>query len=243
MALADDGRCGTVPDDQRALCLMVQACATLADEAERQRCYGAAAERLDAGGAIGPTEPSIPEPAAEDAAPAVQAPLPPVAAQTEREPESAETAPTEITPAVVRSEPRPAAPASAGVPESTEADERVGTLKRVRRLFARAGEEDGESIPRRFTAAVTDHRDLARDRQLVVLDAKLLFEGDNAASSRIDVGDKVNVVKVSSRRGRRYQITGPSRRYFTALRIRCERTDLKADNRRKCDSLMGNPGQ
>ena len=78
-----------------------------------------------------------------------------------------------------------------------------------------------------------------RDRQLVVLDGALLFEGDNAASSRISVGDEVEVVKSSSMRGRRYQIMGPSMRRFDALRIRCEARDLNVDNRRKCERMIG----
>lgn len=92
-------------------------------------------------------------------------------------------------------------------------------------------------IPRRFSARVTVARKLVRNRQLLVLDDKLLFETDNADTARIDVGDTVDVVKASSRRGRNYQIVGPSKRAATGLRIRCERSDLSVGNRRKCAIL------
>ena len=77
-----------------------------------------------------------------------------------------------------------------------------------------------------------------RDRQLVVLDGKLLFEGDRAASSRIKKGDTVEVTKISSLRGRTYQIMRPKKRPFRALRIRCELVDLSSDNRRKCAAML-----
>lgn len=92
-------------------------------------------------------------------------------------------------------------------------------------------------IPRRFSARVTAQRKLVRNRQLVVLDDKLLFETDNADTARIGVGDAVDVVKASSRRGRNYQIVGPSKRAATGIRIRCERSDLSVGNRRKCAIL------
>ena len=92
-------------------------------------------------------------------------------------------------------------------------------------------------IPQRFSAQVTARRDLVRNRQLLVLDDRLLFETDNANTASIDVGDTVDVVKASSRRGRSYQIVGPSRRATIGLRIRCERSDLSGGNRRKCGVL------
>ena len=146
-------------------------------------------------------------------------------------------------PRIVESVPETVEPERSAGAKSDPDRERVGTLGAVRRLFTRSSASAGPEIPKRFTAEVTAHRDLVRDRQLVVLDDKLLFEGDNAASSAIKVGDEVNVVKASSLRGRRYQISGPSKRRFDALRIRCERTDLNVDNRRKCDGMMGDPAR
>lgn len=94
------------------------------------------------------------------------------------------------------------------------------------------------AIPKRFSAKVTAHRILVRDRQLLALDDTLLFEGKEAAASRIEVGDRVDVVKASTLRGRTFQITGPKKHTVTALRIRCELVELGAGNRRKCAALL-----
>ncbi len=108
----------------------------------------------------------------------------------------------------------------------------------VAKLFQSPTAAEGVSVPKRFTATVTAHRDLVRDRQILVLDDSLLFEGERASSTSIEVGDEVRVVKSSSFRGRTYQISGPSRRPFQAIRIRCERADLNTDDRRKCNGLL-----
>ena len=136
--------------------------------------------------------------------------------------------PTPQPAAKVEDEPAPvvrraAPPAQTAVPRSEVTTKRVLT--------------EVLDIPRRFSARVTVERRLVRNRQLLVLDDKLLFETDNADTARIDAGDTVDVVKASSRRGRSYQIVGPSKRAATGLRIRCERSDLSVDNRRKCRIL------
>ncbi len=219
--VADPESCANLPEAQRPLCLMVQACATLADSARRQECYSAAAERLAEADPQSAEQPSVqaeqPSVQAKESSPAE------VVAPRERETVSA----------------NPEPPPTGENVEPQRGGERTGTLTRVRRLFAGPSAAQGPEIPRRFTAEVTAHRKLVRDRQLLVLDDKLLFEGDNAASSAIGLGDQVQVVKASSFRGRKYQITGPSRRSFEALRLRCERTDLGTDNRRKCNGMMG----
>ena len=140
-----------------------------------------------------------------------------------------------------------AAPSSPAVAEAEDAPEPVVVQRAV--LPARTAVQPPSQvtakqvltevldIPRRFSARVTVARKLVRNRQLLVLDDKLLFETDNADTARIDVGDTVDVVKASSRRGRNYQIVGPSKRAATGLRIRCERSDLSVGNRRKCAIL------
>ena len=223
-----DRSCEGLPGAQRPMCLMVQACATLPDENSRRECFGAAAERFTE------PEPGQPQPAiaVEDRQP---------------EPDAEEQSPSQMRPAVESvEEPQIVDSVLETVDREQSADansgadrERTGTLGAVRRLFSRSSASAGPDIPKRFNAQVTAHRDLARDRQLLVLDDKLLLEGDNAASSAIKVGDEVSVVKASSLRGRKYQISGPARRRFDALRIRCERTDLNLENRRKCDGMMG----
>lgn len=95
------------------------------------------------------------------------------------------------------------------------------------------------SVPNRFSAKVTAVHALTRDRQLVALDNKLVFEGGQASIARTKVGDPVDVVRTSAFFGRRFRMTGPSHRPFTGTRIRCERLDLSDSNRRKCDAVLG----
>lgn len=138
---------------------------------------------------------------------------------------AAEAPPPE--PVVTRSEPRPAAPAPSPQPAASQPSE----------VTSKTVLQEVLDIPKRFSAQVTAQRDLVRNRQLLALDDKLLFETDNADTASIDVGDTVDVVKASSLRGRTYQIVGPSKRATTGLRIRCERSDLSVSNRRKCGVL------
>lgn len=231
--------CDNLPESRRDLCAMVQACTTVADETQRQECFRAAADSLggdgmDAAGehaeAAGDDE--VVEGRAEAAEEAVPVDVAP-ALQTEL----VETV-VEDDPVQAKAADSPAAvPAEAATTEAAPKRSRVA--RAFRELITAQRATDAPTLPRRFTAEVTAHHDLVRDRQLVVLDDALLFEGDKAASSRISVGDEVEVVKTSSRRGRRYQITGPTRRPFDALRIRCELSELSVDNRRKCERMIG----
>lgn len=226
--------CDSLPESRRALCAMVQACTTVADETQRQECFRAAADSLgNDAEATGDEDEAVvvrAETANEETTPVDEAP----ALQTE-----VVEAPLEDDPVQAKAN---EAPAPAVVPaETAEAEaepKRSRVARAFRELIAAQRATDAPTLPRRFTAEVTAHHDLVRDRQLVVLDDALLFEGDRAASSRISVGDEVEVVKVSSLRGRRYQITGPTKRPFDALRIRCERRELSVDNRRKCERMI-----
>ena len=122
-----------------------------------------------------------------------------------------------------RSEPPPTAPEpeTPKLPEFTE----------------RSVEGTVVDIPKRFTAEVTDVRKLVHDRQLIILDGKLLFETERASISRLEVGDSADIVRTSAVFGERYSIAGPSGGAVKASRVRCERTDLSAENRRKCKLL------
>ena len=93
------------------------------------------------------------------------------------------------------------------------------------------------SIPDHFFGEVTAQRKLVRDRQLIAVDDRVLFEGDVWRESKIRKGNRVEVQKVSSLFGERYRIIGPSKRAVTANRIRCERVELNTDDRRKCSLL------
>ena len=128
--------------------------------------------------------------------------------------------------------PGAALPPAPPPPQPAQPDAEVRSSVVVQRV-----EQEVFDIPDRFEAQVTHRRQLIRDRQLLALDGKLLFESDNASSSGIRVGQRVDVTRASSRRGRTFQIYGPSKRTVTALRVRCERFDLSIDNSRKCALL------
>ena len=242
-AHAQETACDDLPESEQTLCRMVQACGTLPDEARRQECYRIAARTLgdeaDAPPAVEAQDEADP-PATPSAVDAEAQARPTVAAPQESEPD-ADADHTQIEEQVVAAPPASASAvdAEAQAPP-TETPSPAGEAKpmppasALESIVATTVERTTFAIPKRFTAEVTRHQKLVGNRQLLVLDGKLLFEGDNAATSRIKPGQQVDVVKVSSFRGRRYQITGPSKRAFMALRIRCELSELGSDNRRKC---------
>ena len=94
--------------------------------------------------------------------------------------------------------------------------------------------------PAEFSGNVSRIYQSILDRQLIALDATYLFESDRASHARLEVGERVEVTKVSSRfrSGRTWRITGPSRTSITAYRIHCERENLRADDRRKCARML-----
>ena len=132
------------------------------------------------------------------------------------------------------------APSPASAPQVTDEGQvtaQVTEEKAPQVVTAESKVREVLTIPERFTATVTAIHDSGRNRRLIALDAKLLFESDRAGEGRLRVGDEARVVKTSAFFGERYRITGPSRRPFPAGRIRCERTDLNQDNRRRCSLL------
>ena len=243
---------------------MVVACGALQDEAKRGECFRAAAAEAaaeettageagateqneaidealegagtnadfnDAGPPSGVAPNPVPESASEDDGT--------TAAAVETVEEIVEETIGEsatVSPAVAPSTPIRSTTASS--PPVTPAPVTPATPEVDTAIVTKSVQRDVLVIPDRFSATVTGHRKLVRDRQLVVLDGKLLFEGDRAASSRIKEGDTVEVTKISSLRGRTYQITRPKKRPFRALRIRCELAELSSDNRRKCAAML-----
>ncbi len=91
-------------------------------------------------------------------------------------------------------------------------------------------------LARRFSAKVKNVRALVRDRQLVLLDNGLLFEGEGPA---FKIGDNVDVVKARWRWGNSYTIGRPAGRRMQFQRLQCELSDaeLSADTSRKCAAL------
>ena len=92
-------------------------------------------------------------------------------------------------------------------------------------------------LPKRFEGTVSAIHDPGRNRRLVALDSRLLFVSDRGGEGRLKVGDPVRVEKASGLFGEKYRLTGPSRRPFTARRIRCGHPDLNEANRRRCALL------
>ena len=94
--------------------------------------------------------------------------------------------------------------------------------------------------PAEFSGNVSRIYQSILDRQIIAVDATYLFESDRASHARLEVGERVEVTKVSSRfrSGRTWRITGPSRTSITAYRIHCERENLRADDRRKCARML-----
>lgn len=89
-------------------------------------------------------------------------------------------------------------------------------------------------IPKRFDGVITAVVPLARDRQLISIDDRLVFEG----TSVFDLGDDVDVVRLSNVGAGRFRITSSAGRPANMARIRCERQDdLRRDHRRKCRVL------
>ena len=226
VAGAQDNNCDELPPNQRAACLMVLACAAIDDDARRQECFRVAAESFASlGEATATPDRNVP-------------PDDPVSAEA-----ASPGTPVYVDPAPVR--PRPVVEPSAIRATPAIAEQR-STVAAPPTTPAPAVEQRSVqrtvlTIPDRFTANVTQVRQLLRDRQLVVLDGKLLFEGGQAMVSRLKVGDEVRVSRASSLFGNRFRIIGPGHRPFTAARIRCERSELTRDKQRKCKLIESAP--
>jgi len=223
-ALAVNGQetadCDKLPPDQRPGCWMVLACAAIDDDDRRAECFRAASQRFDPGGEEG----SPVATAAPESTPREGLVQPPGIGQP--------AAPSE--PVVVPNKPAVETPSVASPPPARTAEPAVQsavTERTVNRAVL--------TVPNRFSAKVTAVHSLTRDRQLVALDNKLVFEGGQASIARTKVGDAVDVVRTSAFFGRRFRMTGPSHRPFTGTRIRCERLDLSDSNRRKCEAVLG----
>ena len=219
-----EDNCDGLPPNQRAACLMVLACAAIDDDARREECFRVAAERFAAPGeATG-----IPDPDSPTDDP-VSAALPETRADVRPGPVPSRPVvePSSIRPTPAPAEDKPTASARPKSPAPAVEQSSVQTTVLT--------------IPDRFTAEVTRVRPLLRDRQLVVLDGKLLFEGGQAMVSRLKVGDEVRVSRASSLFGNRFRILGPGHRPFTAARIRCERLELTLDKQRKCKLIQSAP--
>ena len=203
---------------------MVLACAAIDDDDRRAECFRAASQRFDAGGeGESPVATAVPE-------------------STDR---SVQPRPT-VDPREASSEPAAASNPATGVEAPTIASSPTARTDQgavQSGVSERTVSQAVLSVPNRFSAKVTAVYALTRDRQLVALDNKLVFEGRQASIARLRVGDPVDVVRASAFFGRRFRMTGPSHRPFTGSRIRCERLDLSDSNRRKCEAVLDVKGR
>ncbi len=99
-----------------------------------------------------------------------------------------------------------------------------------------AEERSARNLPPRFSATVTNVRSLVHDRQLVLLDDSLLFEGEGPA---FKIGDFVDVASPRWRYFNTYRIGRPKGRQLDFQRLKCELIDLDLndDTKRKCSAM------
>lgn len=224
-AWAQSKACDELPPDQKAACLMVLACAAIEEDEPRRECFRAAAESFASlGEATDDPDQDVPPATVSAEAALSDAPV-----EARHEPDRRRGA---VEPRTARAIPAP-------VEERSEASGVPPTPAPV--VEREAVQRTVLTIPDRFEARVTHVRKLLRDRQLVVLDGHLLFEGGQAMVSGLKVGDEVRVSRASSLFGRRFRILGPGHRPFTAARIRCERLELTLDTQRKCRLIESAP--
>ena len=233
-ANAQGEECEGLAAAHQALCRLMVACAAIDDAGRREECFQVAAQTVQDDGSL--------DAAPETSTAPAQAPSAVEDAPAPRE----ETVASTATPA-------PPAKQSADTPAPDKRKKRRwrDRIASVLRRGDGAGVEqrDGGTIvekkaprmsfeiPKRFTATVTAIHSSGRNRRLVALDGKLLFESDRGGEGSLRLGDQVRVVRASRLYGKRFQITGPSRRPFMADRIRCEREDITIATRRQCRLL------
>lgn len=218
MTSAWGDECASVPEAERTVCELQARCVGIEDAERRQECL-AAAETLR-------RTLAAPDALETETARAADAP------EAEAEPRRGIWG--RVTGLLKRDRPAPEPPPAQTAEEAAVPDE--PTISEVM-ISQTTVDRTVLDIPERFFGEVTAQRKLVRDRQLIVVDDRVLFEGDVWRESKIRKGNRVEVQKVSSLFGERYRILGPSKRAVTANRIRCERVELNTDDRRKCALL------
>ena len=216
-----------MPEAERGACELQARCVALEDAERRQECLAAAETLRQTLGAEAFETETI---GARQAPAAVPEP-------DEAEPRRGIWG--RVTGLLKRDEPAAESPTPAGpatTADTADADDDAPTITEVA-VTRTTVDRTVLEIPEHFFGEVTAHRKLVRDRQLIAVDDRVLFEGDVWRESKIRPGNRVEVQKVSSLFGERYRIIGPSKRAVTANRIRCERVELNADDRRKCSLL------
>lgn len=236
--------CERLSDSQRKLCEELARCSIIDSAAKRTNCVSGV---LQTGARLAPDQAR--RPALRAAQPQAEEPLASPVQPAPAKPVASTAIPVKRTPAeqvISTVIPVKRAPAKS-IASSVILDEPVPSTARpvesglLSKLLTRKTNRPtalvGEEIPRLFYATVLKVRTLVRNRQLVLLDSKLLFEG---AGPAFKIGDNVKVEK-QGRFGNRYIIGRSKGRQLEFKHLRCERRqgELGENTRRKCKMLLG----
>lgn len=229
---AQETGCEQVPASRREQCLKVMSCLAVDDDDVRRACIEAAQRP--------PSQPVQPPPEAEPAE----------AVQPTQQPQ--ETEPAQIVrPAQQREDPPPRAPEPPQVreepvrqPAPVIQEQTIEPAKRESSRTPAKAEEAPKVSPEepadQFEGTISRIYQSILDRQLIAVDSKYLFESDRASHARLKEGERVTVAKVSSRfwTGRKWRVTGSSRTPVVGYRVRCEKQDIRSEDRRKCRQML-----
>ena len=264
--VAEERDCLDLPKAEQPFCWMMLSCAVIEDAERRQECFDSVIARYERERAPSDPESVAETPPAEQESeqpePLVQpAPVEEPAPVVRPPPEEQRTPDvlTESATPASRAEVSRAAAAPTQAESVTRDGERPWWQRVLRRPWPRRDEpvtrpepepavaisnvgvemvqREVLNIPKRFTAEVTDVHALLHDRQLLVLDAKLLFETERASHSRIKSGEVIKVTRTSELFGERYSVVGESGGAVRASRLRCESDDRGPETVRKCALL------
>ncbi|MDA0791262.1 MAG: hypothetical protein O2780_17610 [Proteobacteria bacterium] len=224
--------CDRLAGSHQMLCVAMTRCSMLDGPDARSGCVSAVLQAV--GVAQPPARQSSPSAAVSGPSPApAQSPSEaPSPAQTS-EPARPQTVTQSSRAVEPKSVPRTVmAPADRVEQQSVT---RAATARPERDVSEDAGKlMSGDEIPKKFTATVVATLGLIRDRQIVLLDNDLAFEGEGP---EFDIGDEVNVNKRGFF-GDAYTITSRKSRPKVFGRLRCEDTRRSAETERKCAALM-----
>ncbi len=237
-AAAETLDCDRLAGSQQMLCVAMTRCAMIDAREARSGCVSAVLQAVGVSQSpMSQSAPLSPAPAGTTVARPTE---PPRVTESNTMQESMPQTPAKTTPqtaaqtalqiAVPSPQRAPATavmeqqPVTSSVPVRPERDVTPSTGKLM----------SGSEIPKKFSASVVSTRGLIRDRQIVLLDNYLVFEGEGP---EFDVGTTVNVSKRGFF-GDAYTITSRKSRSKVFSRLRCEDPQRSEATERKCSALM-----
>lgn len=230
---AQETGCEQVPASRREQCLKVMSCLAVDDDDVRRACIEAAQRPPSQ------SQPVQPPPEADPAEVVQPTQQPPEAepVQIVRPTQQRENPPPRSP------EPPPGREEPIRQPEPVIREETIEPSKREgsrTRAEAVAPNVSPQEPADEFEGTISRIYQSILDRQLIAVDSKYLFESDRASHARLEEGERVAVAKVSSRfwTGRKWRITGSSRTPVVGYRIRCEKQDIRSEDRRKCRQML-----